>query len=176
MKRLSFLALLAVFLALPALAGDCDDCLKKLQPKDCAERIARAKANGCVIPCGAAPCATQPCAPNVVTVQAPCEPQPCQSVPCAPTVVREPFQVNVPMEPHGGWLLGAGPVYYHGLGVAAVTGYRFKRDWEIVGGPLWVPGGDTHGMTSKESGCVVPFTAKAKDPWGVQVLAVYSFD
>jgi len=87
--------LLAALLSLPATAGDCDECLKAAQPKNCEERIARAKAHGCEMPVTIkivdheVPCSTKPCTPT-----------PCIPVDCTPQVVEKVSIVETTPKQH----------------------------------------------------------------------------
>jgi len=172
MHRFAFLALLSAFLALPASAGDCDDCLRRLQPKDCAERIARAKANGCVIPCDPVPCTPTPAQPCTAV---PCSPVPCQSVPCTPVVVKEPFQVNVPMAPTGFWLLGGGPNHSEKWGATLLGGYHFKSGVQFLIGPTWTPHDAVDGIAVGRE-CKIPFHVERQGPWGAQALILFRLE
>lgn len=111
----------------------------------------------------------EPCPPQCPpgqTCRATDEHNDCEPVPCTPNTTV------VPAEPVGRWLAGIGPVYFHGLGLTGVGGYRFANGIEVLGGPIYVPQNDTRGTATQ--GCVsIPFTVQGDRPWGAQVLAIF---
>ena len=124
----------------------------------------------------ATPCPPQhECQPCVVC-------QPCPTpLPPKEIVIRERYEVLVPEAPKGHWLAGAGPVYFHGVGLTAGGGYEWKNGWMIFGGPMYVPQNDIppyYGEVKPKKGCPVPFVApgnEAPHPWGGQVLVIKAF-
>ena len=142
------------------------------QSPTCEERLARAKAHGCVV---------EP-APRVEvrTVE----------VPGPERVVTKEVQVQVPTPgperiiykttllptpPKGHGVLAFGPMWKaHDWGATALGGYVWPNGWGIVGGPFWLPRDPTVGVARK--GCVsIPYSVGAPSQWGAQALVVKLF-
>jgi hypothetical protein len=157
---------------------------KPPKPPTCAERIARAKANGCIIqPAPETVTVTKevpvPGPERLVTKEVPVP------VPGPERVVTQTVTVEVPAKPKGHALVGLGPMWFHDWGATAVAGYQFKNGWQIQGGPTWMPQHDINGTVNpcddydergRGAWCyAVPFQVPAKSPWGAQVLVLYVF-
>jgi len=182
--RAAGLYILAALFASSALAAEV--CPPACIPKSptCAERIARAKAHGCVV-------APEPVV-KIVDHQV--------VVPCPDRVVTREVQVAVPTPgperivtktvtitapPKGHALLGGGPIYSRAGGLTAVAGYQWPNGWMLLGGPTWIPLDPIHGSTT---GCVdgndkkgwcypitLPYTASPGSQWGAQMLVIHAF-
>ena len=126
MKRAIVIAASIAF-ALAAHAADCP----KPPPLTC-EQLRAKLVQRCEPQPQATPCPTAAPCPA-------CPPPPACPPLAAPTMleVRVPFQVEVPVpaQPRGHWLLGGGPMYFHGVGATLVGGYEFKNRVMLLAGP-----------------------------------------
>ena len=88
--------------------------------------------------------------------------------------------------------MGGGVVWQNKWGLTALAGYQFKSGWQIMGGPLWIPHGDTNGEavaclgkpdvallgggTGEPKCCIsIPYHVQGAKPLGAQAVAVYVF-
>jgi len=171
------LALLAVFLALPLVANAADcPTPKRLTCEQLAAKMDARCPKGymkefpdCTCPkCSSAE-------KEIVKVEVP---GPEVKVPGPITIIYQ--DVPVPAKPTGHGFAGLGATYFHGVGLAAIVGYKWPNGWMLMGGPTWTPQNDTLGYDDVAmKGCVkIPYSTPGHEgdrPLGAQVFVAHTF-
>lgn len=184
------LALVTALTLTPLLAETCPECPVPKSPT-CSERIARAKAHGCVL------------APEIVTVTKEV-PGPERivvkevftQVPGPVKIVKEPFPVYTEVAAKGHFILGGGPMYFHDMGSktanwggTVVVGYQTKGGLQFQVGPTYMR---RNGVDGTVTGCrsgepnaatlwppicdvAIPYHVDGGTPWGAQALILFAF-
>jgi len=183
MKKFVFVAALLVFVCGISWASDCPSP----KPLSC-ERLRQLEKIRCPqdpnYDHGCPECNTH--CPEPTVLHSECVPcAACAECPKPETVTKIAYMDPLPVKSHGKGVLGAGPVYFHGLGAQLVGGYKAPdnakgQSWQIIGGPFWVP---QNGIPQYDGvatrGCTkIPYSVPAYDDkgaWGASVLALWLF-
>lgn len=173
-NRFAFLALLSVFLALPAMTTEV-----KVPYTRC-NGMKGTRTYNCPDPAIVTVTKEVPGPERIVIKEV--------KVPGPERIVTQRVEVEVQAEPKNHFLLGAGPIYKRSesdvqqWGAQVIFGGQFKSGWQLQLGPTYFKQHDFHGTVSA---CVdestkawcnpVPFTVKAGGPWGAQLALVKVF-